>query len=217
MAGADSGDNRRPIHKPTKFLGRDFEAFGGVEDPVAASRIAHETAAALLERVRRYPDPDVVARLVAYTDEHGIDTIAEMWAGAEPRTLPGALWRVYALRAMIHREPDAAGLLYTRGAEQMHSIDPVVAGAADPAGPDEIRALADQILRGLFEGDFAVALDRAAAYCRISAQGCLSLAHEATASSPKRATELTDRAVWFTRLSNELGAAARLWRNGSLD
>jgi len=217
MAGADGDGNSRRIHKPTKFLGRDFEAFGGVEDPVAASRIAHETAAALLERVRRYPDPDVVARLVAYTDEHGIDTIAEMWAGAEPRTLPGALWRVYVLRAMIHREPDAASLLYTRGAEQTQSIDPVVAGAAAPAGPDEIRQLADQILRGLFDGDFAVALERAAAYCRISAAGCISLAHDAASTDAKRSADLTERAVWFTRLSNELGAAARLWRSGSLD
>ena len=77
-----AGDERRRVHKPTTFLGRDFEAFHAVEDPVNASRIAHETAAALLERVRAYPDPAVVARLVAYTDEHGIDTIAELWAGA---------------------------------------------------------------------------------------------------------------------------------------
>lgn len=210
-------DERRRIHKPTKFLGRDFEAFGGVEDPVHTRRIAHETASALLERVRRYPDPDVVARLVAYTDEHGIDTIAELWAGAEPRTLPGALWRVYVLRAMIHREPDAASLLYGRGAESVHSIDPVVAGAATPTGPDDIRELADRILRGMFEGDFAVALERAAAYCRVSAAGCLSLAHDATDTAPQRAVELTDRAVWFTRLGNELGAAARLWRSNALD
>jgi hypothetical protein len=208
---------RRRIHKPTKFLGRDFAAFGGVEDPVQASRIAHETAAALLERVRRYPDPEVVARLVAYTDEHGIDTIAELWAGAEPRTLPGALWRVYLLRAMIHGEPDAASLLYGRGAEVVHSIDPVVAGAATPAGPADIRELADRILRGVFEGDFAVALERAAAYCRVSAAGCLSLAHDAADTAPQRCTELTDRAVWFTRLANELGAAAGLWRSSSLD
>lgn len=208
---------RRRIHKPTKFLGRDFEAFGGVEDPVHARRIAHETAAALLRRVRRYPDPDVVTRLVAYTDEHGIDTIAELWAGAEPRTLPGALWRVYVLRAMIHRESDAASLLYARGAEVVQSIDPVVAGAATPVGPADIRELADRILRGVFEGDFAVALERAAAYCRVSAAGCISLAHDAADTAPQRAAELTDRAVWFTRLANELGAAAGRWRSNSLD
>ena len=44
-------DDRRRIHKPTKFLGRGFEAFHDVEDPVQDSRVAHETAAALLERV----------------------------------------------------------------------------------------------------------------------------------------------------------------------
>jgi hypothetical protein len=57
----------------------------------------------------------------------------------------------------------------------------------------------------------------AAAYCRVSAAGCLSLAHDAADTAPQRSTELTDRAVWFTRLANELGAAAGLWRSNSLD
>lgn len=210
-------DDRRRIHKPTKFLGRGFEAFHDVEDPVQTSRIAHETAAALLERVRQYPDPDVVSRLVAYTDEHGIETIAELWAGAQPRSLPGALWRVYLLRLSIREDPYSASLLFGRGAEVLHSIDPVVAGAETPAGPDEIRGLADRILRGVFEGDFAVALERAAAYCRVSAAGCVSLSEDATSTSPERSAELTDRAVTFTRLANELSAAAGLWRTNSLD
>lgn len=211
-----AGDERRRIHKPTKFLGRDFEAFGGVEDPVQAGRIAHETAAALLERVRRYPDPDVVSRLVAFTDEHGIDTIAELWAGAEARSLPGALWRVYLLRLSIREDPYSASLLFGRGVDVVHSIDPVVAGAEAPAGPDEVRELADRILRGVFEGDFAVALERAAAYCRICAAGSVSLGQDATETAPQRSVELTDRAVQFTRLANELGAAAAMWRSGSL-
>ncbi|MDH6246185.1 DNA-directed RNA polymerase subunit beta [Mycobacterium sp. OTB74] len=211
-----SGEGRR-IHKPTKFLGRDFEAFGGVEDPVHASRIAHETAAALLERVRSYPDPDVVSRLVAYTDEHGIDDIAELWSGADARSLPGVLWRVYVLRLTIRQDPHAASLLYVRGVDMVHSIDPVVAGAATPTGPAEIRELADRILRGVFEGDFAVALERAAAYCRLSAAGSMSLAEDAAVTAPERAAELTEHAVRFTRLANELGAAAALWRSGSLD
>lgn len=210
-------DDRRRIHKPTKFLGRGFEAFHDVEDPVQESRIAHETAAALLERVRSYPDPDVVSRLVAYTDEHGIETIAELWAGAGARSLPGALWRVYLLRLSIRDDPYSASLMFGRGTEVLHSIDPVVAGAETPVGPTEIRELADRILRGVFEGDFAVALERAAAYCRVSAAGCTSLAEDATTTAPERAAELTDRAVAFTRIANELHAAAGLWRSDSLD
>ena len=212
-----AGGERRRVHKPTKFLGRDFEAFHAVHDPVNASRIAHETAAALLERVRAYPDPAVVARLVAYTDEHGIDTIAELWSGADARSLPGALWRVYLLRLSIRDDPYSASLLFGRGVEVLQSIDPVVAGAETPVGPTEIRELADQILRGVFAGDFAVALQRAAAYCRVSAAGCVSLADDAGPTAPERSDELTDRAVTFTRLANELGAAAELWRHDALD
>ncbi|MEZ0052827.1 hypothetical protein ABIA30_003852 [Mycobacterium sp. MAA66] len=208
---------RRRIHKPTKFLGRGFEAFHEVEDPVRDRRIAHETAAALMERVRSYPDPEVVARLISYTDEHGIDTIAELWSDADARSLPGALWRVYLLRSAIREDPYSASLLFGRGADVVHSIDPVVAGAAAPTGPTEVSDVADRILRGVFEGDFAIALERAAAYCRVSAAGSVSLARDAEFTAPERSAELTDRAVWFTRLANELGAAAGLWRSNSLE
>lgn len=62
-----------------------------------------------------------------------------------------------------------------------------------------------------------MALERAAAYCRVSAAGCTSLAEDATNTAPERAAELTDRAVTFTRIANELHAAAGLWRSDSLD
>ena len=39
-------------------------------------------------------------------------------------------------------------------------------------GPEELLALADEILRGVFEGDLGLALDRAAAFCRVTADGC---------------------------------------------
>ncbi|MGN6125865.1 MAG: DNA-directed RNA polymerase subunit beta, partial [Humibacter sp.] len=164
-------DESRPFHKPTKFSGGKFETFHGADDPAEASRVAHETAAALLERVRRHPDPEVVSRLVNYTDENGIDAIAELWSQAGARSLPGALWRIYLLRLAIREDPHAASLQYQRGADILQSIDPVVAGAELPTGPSEIIDLADRILRGVFEGDFAVALERAAAFCRVSASG----------------------------------------------
>ena len=44
-----------------------------------------------------------------------------------------------------------------------------------------------------------------------------SLAEDATNTAPERAAELTDRAVTFTRIANELHAAAGLWRSDSLD
>ncbi|WP_433862120.1 hypothetical protein [Streptomyces sp. L7] len=77
--------------------------------------------------------------------------------------------------------------------------------------------LADRILRGVFEGDFAVALDRAAAFCRVTAAGCVSVADDREALDPERASELTTRALRFTRTAEELTTSARLWRTDSLD
>ncbi|WP_348534940.1 DNA-directed RNA polymerase subunit beta [Pseudolysinimonas kribbensis] len=140
------------FHKPAHFGGGEFEAFAGGEDPAAIMRAAHESARALLARARRSEDPEVVERLVSYTDEHGIDALAELWARSAPTSLPGALWRIYLVRAMIHHDPATAAILFQRGVEVLRTIDPVVAGAPTPAGPSEIDELADRILRGLFEG-----------------------------------------------------------------
>ncbi|MET1051266.1 MAG: DNA-directed RNA polymerase subunit beta [Mycetocola sp.] len=205
------------FHKPTKFPGKIIESFVGGIDPAESSRIAHETAMALLARVRQDPDPDVVDRLIAYTDEHGIDTIAELWSHATPRSLPGALWRIYLLRLMIREDPHESSFLFQRGTEVIGTIDPIVAGASMPTGPDEIIVLADQILRGLFEGDFAVALERAAAFCRVSAAGSASVADDADAVAPARSAELTTRALRLSTLASELGSCAKLWRHESLD
>ena len=205
------------FHKPTQFSGSKFESFEGGSDPAHISRVAHDTAHALLTRVRENPDPLVVDRLVSFTDEHGIDALAELWSQSSPRSLPGALWRIYLLRTLIHQDPEGVSLLFQRGAEQATTIDPVVAGAPAPTGPAEITALADQILRGLFDGDFAIALDRAAAFCRLASAGAVSIADDLEVPNPSRATELTTRALRLDRTAAEFGACARLWRSGSLD
>ena len=205
------------FHKPTQFSGSKFESLHGGDDPAQISRVAHETAHALLARVRNDPDRGTVERLVAYTDVHGIDAVAELWARATPRSLPGALWRIYLVRLLIRQDPDGTAFLYQRGTEVAATIDPVVAGATIPTGPSEIIALADEILRGIFTGDFAVALDRAAAYCRVTATGCTSLANDLDATEPTRSTELTTRALRFSTTAQELASCARLWRSHSLD
>ncbi|HEY9324666.1 MAG TPA: DNA-directed RNA polymerase subunit beta [Agromyces sp.] len=206
--------------RPTKFPPGMFEAFKGAEDPAHLSRVAHDTAAALLARVQADPDPEVVARLVAYTDEHGIDAIAELWSRASAKSLPGALWRVYLLRALIRQDPRSMSLAFQRGSEVSHTIDQVVAGAAIPAGPDEVVELADRILHGLFTGDFAVALERAAAFARVAAIGSVSLADDADESDavhPDRPAKLTIRAHRLVELADELTSCARLWRRDALD
>jgi hypothetical protein len=148
------------FHKPTLFSGSKFDSLEGGDDPARVIRVAHETARALLSRARNAGDPGVVDRLVHYTDEHGLDALAELWARSGPRTLPGALWRLYLVRLLIHQDPAGVSLLFQRGTEVLSTIDALVAGAPVPAGPDEVTDLADRILRGVFEGDFALALDR---------------------------------------------------------
>ncbi|MHB1234706.1 MAG: DNA-directed RNA polymerase subunit beta [Microbacteriaceae bacterium] len=205
------------FHKPTLFWGSKFETFEGGDDPAQISRVAHETASALLSRVREDPQPEVLDRVVAYTDEHGIDAIAELWASASPRSLPGTLWRIYLMRALVRQDATDVSFLYQRGTEVTTSIDPLVAGATAPTGPGELTELADRILRGVFDGDFAVALERAAAFCRVVAAGSASVADDMEPNSPERATELTVRALRLTQTAAEFTSCARLWRSGSLD
>jgi hypothetical protein len=205
------------FHKPARVPGSAFDNVRGAGDPAEANRIAHETASALLARVRANPHPAVVDRLVGYTDDNGIDVIAELWSHATARSLPGALWRIYLLRLVITKEPEETSFLFQRGAEAMPTIDPVVAGASTPTGPAEITELADRILRGLFEGDFAGALERAAAFCRVIGTGCTLLADELDAVHPTRASELTTRGARYAQTAQELDACARLWRENALD
>ena len=205
------------FHKPTQYSNEKFDEFLGGDDPAQIMRLAHDTAAALVNRARETDDEAVIDRLVAYTDEHGLDALAELWARSSPRSLPGALWCIYLVRLVIRQDPEGTSYLFQRGAEVLTTIDTVVAGAPLPTGPDEIIALADQILRGLFRGDFATALDRAAAFSRVVAAGCSSIADDADVTNSERATELTTRALRFTQLAEEFTACARLHRAGSLE
>jgi hypothetical protein len=205
------------FNKPALFGGNEFEAFRGGDDPAAVLRAAHDSARQLLARARDADDPAVVDRLVTYTDEHGIDALAELWARSSPHSLPGALWRIYLVRVLIRQDPDGVALLFQRGTEVLSTIDPVVAGAPLPAGPAEITELADRILRGVFDGDFAIALERAAAFCRVTAAGALSIADDQEAVSPERSTELTTRAQRLVTTADELMACARMSRADTLD
>lgn len=202
----------RPVRRPTSA----FDNIVGSHDPAEESRIAHATASALLTRVRADESGVSADRLVAFTDEHGIDEIAELWSKSPSRTLPGALWRLYLLQLAIHGDPHTAALLYERGRVELPSVDAAIAGAPVPANPDELVALIDAILRGAFRGDFAVALDRAAAFCRVQASGATHTADDYEPTEPSRATELTTRALRLSSYAQDLSASAVLWRMDAL-
>jgi len=204
------------FHKPVKRPSETFDRLFAAEDPAEVSRAAHSTAQALLSRARRESDEGVVDRLVSFTDRHGIDDIAELWSRSPARTLPGSLWRLYLLQLSIHDDPQTASLLYERGRVELVSADPVVAGAPTPAGPQELVTLIDTILRGAFTGDFAGALDRAAAFCRVQASGATHLADDYEGTEPGRSSALTARALRLSTYAGDLTTAATLWRRDAL-
>ena len=207
----------REFHKPTRFEGHRFEAYIGAEDPAHRYAVAHETARTLVDRGREAGAEALVERMVAYTDEHGIDALAELWASAAPESLPGALWRLYLLRALVRQDSAAAAYAFQHGVDALATADPVIAGAPNPTGPEEIADLVDLILRGAFSGNLADALLRAAATSRILAAGTLSEAYASDSAAPDRATTFTTRASRLVTIAGELEAAARLSRAGRLD
>lgn len=206
------------FHRPVRLPGEIFEnKYEGGEDPATISRAAHDTASALLMRVRATDDPEVLQRVVAYTDEHGIDAVAELWARSPATSLPGALWRIYLLRSFITTDASGTAFYFQRGSEVLRTIDPLVAGASMPTGPDEIIGLANDILHGVFRGDFAVALERASAFCRVTSAGCTSVADDLEPTESERSTTLTRRALRLEQFGADLASCARLWRTGSLE
>lgn len=191
---------RRPTLRDSAAL--DVMAAG--TDPVAQLHAAHETAAVLLGVGRAGNDPQVTRRLMTVVDEVGITTLADLWATRPARSLPGALYRLYVMREWVVADPDAAAREYAAG---VHYSEPnhAVAGA-DPTGPAEVRSVIDDILRGAFDGDFAIAMERAAAFVRVVSAGrdFLHCGEVPTSGG-------------LMVMADDLAASARLWRSGNLD
>lgn len=204
------------FHRPTRFSNDWFERVEGDVDPVLRLQLASETAQALLARVRAGADPEVVERILRLAGRDGIDTVAELWSHARPHSLPGALWRVHLLHALVTQRADEVAHLYQAGADALPTAAPVVAGVPAPATPAELRTLTETILRGVFSGDFAMALERAAAFATVTAAGAVHAAHDDEATHPERASERTRLAARLTDIAEDLRVCARLWRAESL-
>lgn len=141
--------------------------------------------------------------ILRYADEHGIDDVAELWADAPADSLPGSLWRVYLLRHVVAADTDLAGYRFKRGLEEGSGPEHAITGAPQTPSPAEVLALANTILAGAFTGDFASALERAAAFCHIEGLGAAALSEGDVANS-------------FRGMRDELAVAAKSWRAGTL-
>lgn len=206
--------------RPARYASEWFDQFVGDVDPALRTQLAHDTAHALLTRVREAPRnreaEAVLKRIQALAKVDGIDSVAELWAQTRPHTLPGALWRVHLVHTMVVQRADETARLFTTGAQVLHTSAPVVAGAAVPTGPDQIREVSDAILRGVFTGDFALALERSAAFCRVVAAGALAVADETDALNDDRAHALTRKASRLVNIGQDLERCAVLWRADGL-
>jgi hypothetical protein len=194
-----------------------MDSRGGPEslDPARVTEAAHETASVIVRTGRAAQDPELTARLVALVDDLGLATVAELWADCSARSLPGALWRLYALREWVCRDPQGASADYVAGI-RFADVPHVVAGVAEPPGPTEMRDLADAILTGVFDGDLAIALERASAFCRVVAAGRAQRADDSDGIDPLWGSAQTRRAASLLTTADDLEACARLWRKEDL-
>ena len=151
-----------------------FEALTTGTDPALASEAADRAAALLVRGARDSADAAVAERLLRLAEVEGIETIAEVWSGAPADSLAGCLWRLYLLRSWVYADPVGAAREFEAG-RRGAQVARVVAGVAEPPGPDQLKAMIDEVLRGIAGSDFADVLLRAAAFARVVATGRASL------------------------------------------
>lgn len=162
----------RPHHRPLAPGDGFFELVADGADP-AEVRDATERAANLLVRgARATGEVQVRDRLIHLAETEGLDSLAELWAGAPAESVAGCLWRLYLLRTWVYADPVGAARQFDAG--RAAEVARVVAGVADPPGPVELQTMADQVLGGIATTDFADVLLRGAAFARVVAAGRLA-------------------------------------------
>jgi hypothetical protein len=207
-------ENRRP-RRPALLGKVALDSLGGAPDPAQLAEAAHATASLLVDSGRATQDAAARSRLVGLVDEIGLDTVAEMWSQRPARSLPGALWRLYALREWVRTDSEEASRDFTTG-RSAADVPHVVAGAADPPSPEALRALLDEVLHGVFSGDLDVALERAGAFCRVVVAGRVRRADDLETGDPGGAVALTRSSASLRDTAEDLEAAAALWRTRDL-
>ena len=205
-------------HRPVLVGDARFDAIAGDIDPALRSEAADRCATLLVRGPRDAGESAIVDRVVRLADTEGLDEIAELWAGAPPDSLAGCLWRLYLLRSWVYADAGLAAREFDRGRHHV-PVSEVVAGVTDPPGPDDVKRLADAVLRGIRVGEFADTLFRASAFARVTAAGRAhsehgsSHPHESGAGSTY-ASDLS--AARLLTMAEQLEAAGRLELAGKL-
>jgi hypothetical protein len=189
---------QRPHHRPLAPGDRFFSGLDSGDDPVRLAEAADRAAELLVRGARASEDDAVAERVLHLADTEGIEVIAEAWATRPAESVAGCLWRLYLLRSWVYADPVGVAREFEAGRHHA-TVDGVVAGVADPPGPDELRDMVDQVLRGIADSDFADVLLRAAAFARVVATGRASLP-EADAVAAARIQSVADQLDRAARL-----------------
>ncbi len=200
----------RAHHRPSMPGAGHFEAIESGADPAVLAEAADRAATALVRGARDQADAELVSRVVHLADTEGLDTLADLWAGAPAESLAGVLWRLYVLRAWVYADPQTAAREFDRG-RRLAPGAVAISGVEEPPGPDEVRRLVDAVLSGVVVGDFADTLFRAAAFARVAAAG---RAQEETEGGSSYENDLA--AAKLLTLADQLEKAARLELSGML-
>jgi hypothetical protein len=196
--------SQRPHHRPATPGDRFFEAIEAEHDPVVLAQAADRAAVLLVRGARESDDAAVTERVLHLADTEGIEEVAAAWAARPADSVAGCLWRLYLLRSWVYADPAAVAREFDAGRARA-AVDGVVAGVADPPGPDELRAMVDEVLRGISTGDFADVLLRAAAFARVVATGRAELLDTDTLAAAR-----------IQAVADQLDHAARLELAGHL-
>ncbi|HQR28126.1 MAG TPA: hypothetical protein PLP61_13890 [Nocardioides sp.] len=176
--------SQRPHHRPSTPGDAFFAELSGGVDPALLTESAERAATVLVRGARDAESAEIADRLVLLAETEGLETLAELWAGAPPDSLAGCLWRLYLLRTWVYAEPARVAAEFEAGRLRAQ-VARVVAGVADPPGPEEVKVMIDQVLRGIAQGDFADVLLRAAAFARVVATGRAVLPAESGADAAR--------------------------------
>lgn len=204
--------------RPGQLAPGIVEGIAGGADPGDISDMCHASAAALLNRVHQCEDPAIVARVLTLVEHEGVDMIAELWSQAEPDSLPGVLWRLYLLRSWMRTHRESIARLWRAGEPVATSASAIVGVDTAPT-EDDIARIADSILAGAFTGDFAVALERAAAFTDVVALGIRVEVHRMSAGGGGAAGAADGAGTAGTddRSTGSTGAAAADGAAGAAD
>jgi len=165
--------SERQHHRPAMPGAASFEAIESTDpaaDPALIAEAADRAAVALVRGARDQADEALVSRVIHLAATEGLETLADLWAGAPADSLAGGLWRLYVLRSWVYADPVTAAREFDRG-RALAPVAEAISGVEEPPGPAEVQALVDAVLSGVVTGEFADTLFRAAAFARVAAAG----------------------------------------------